>query len=96
MTATPRITAAAVREAATRLLGTIVLDLADMTTTPARYVPRMQAFAAIDGEEVIGDDDGSLIVLVQPGSIGDLLDQHGTPGAVAAVLTRDLRAVWSA
>jgi hypothetical protein len=94
MTATnrPRITAAAVAAAATRLLGTIVLDVADMTTRPATYLPRLAAFAEIDSDELLGDDDGTLIVLVQPGTARDLIDAHGTPGRAAAALNRDLRA----
>ena len=95
MTATnprPRISAAALSAAAERLAGVLVLDLADHTVTPAIYLPRAAAFATIDGE-TLGDDDGTLIVLVHPGTAADLIAEHGTPGAAAAALTRELRAV---
>lgn len=88
----PRIAARDLVAAGARLLGTIVLDVADLTTRPAVYLPRLEAFATIDGEE-LGADDGTLIVLVQPGTVRDLIDEHGTPGAAAAVLNRQLRAV---
>lgn len=94
MTAThtrPRISAADLVAAAARLLGTVVLDVADLTTAPAVYLPRLDAFATIDGDE-LGDDDATLIVLVQPGTARDLIDEHGTAGAAAAVLNRQLRA----
>ena len=92
MTRTPRVTAAAIAEAATRLAGTIVLDLADHLVGPAVYLARLEAFATIDGEE-LGPDDGTLIVLVQPGAARDLIDQHGTPGRAAAAVNRELRKV---
>jgi hypothetical protein len=88
----PRIAARDLVAAGARLLGTIVLDVADLTTRPAVYLPRLEAFATIDGDE-LGADDGTLIVLVQPGTVRDLIDEHGTPGAAAAVLNRQLRAV---
>lgn len=87
----PRVSARDLLAAAARLFGTVVLDVADMTTTPAVYLPRLAAFATIDGE-ALGDDDGTLIVLVQPGSAADLIRAHGTAGAAAAAVTRDLRA----
>jgi hypothetical protein len=89
---TPRVTAAALAAAATRLLGTVVLDVADLTVGPARYVPRLEAFAAIDSDEEIGADDGTLIVLVQPGAARDLIAEHGTAGRAAAAVNRELRA----
>lgn len=89
----PRITAADLVAAATRLAGTVVLDLADLTVGPARYLPRLEAFSTIeDAEELLGDDDGTLLVLVQPGSARDLIEQHGTPGRAADAVTRELRA----
>ena len=87
---TPRISAADLAAAATRLAGAVVLDLATMTTAPARYVARLEMFETIDGEE-LGPDDGTLIVLVLPGTARDLIDEHGTPGRAAAALNRDLR-----
>lgn len=86
----PRITAATMTAAATRLAGTIVLDVADLTVGPAIYLPRLEAFQTIDGQE-LGEDDGSLIVLIQPGAARDLIDAHGTPGRAAEALTRQLR-----
>jgi hypothetical protein len=88
----PRISAAVLTDAATRLLGTVLLDLADLTVGPARYLPRLEQFVAINGDEVIGDDDATLIVLVQPGTARDLIDEHGSAGRAAAVLNRELRA----
>jgi hypothetical protein len=90
----PRISAAAIAAAATRLLGTLVLDLADLTVGPARYLPRLDQFAAIDSDELLGDDDGTLLVLVQPGEARELIEEHGTPGRAAAALNRQLRAEW--
>jgi hypothetical protein len=86
----PRIPAAALAAAATRLFGTIVLDLADLTCGPAVYLPRLEAFATIDGEE-LGADDGTLIVLADRDRIDALLADHGTPGKAAAALTAELR-----
>lgn len=94
MTATrtrPRVPAAALTAASTRLFGAVVLDVADLTVGPAVYLPRLEAFATIDGAE-LGDDDGSLIVLVLPGTAADLIAEHGTAAAAAAAVTRDLRA----
>lgn len=88
----PRVPAAALAAAATRLFGTVVLDVADMTCGPAVYRPRLAVFETIDGEQ-LGDDDGTLIVLVQPGTAADLIARHGSAGAAAAAVTRDLRAV---
>jgi len=94
---TPRVTAATLAAAATRLAGTVVLDLADLTVGPATYLPRLEAFAEIgDPTEILGDDDGTLVVLVQPGVARDLIAEHGTPGRAAAVVNRELRSVWSA
>jgi len=90
-THTPRISAADLVAAATRLAGAVVLDLATMTTTPARYLARLDMFETIDGEE-LGPDDGTLIVLVFPGTARDLIDEHGTPGRAAAAVNRELRA----
>lgn len=89
--AKPRITAATLSAAATRLAGTVVLDLADLTVGPALYLPRLAAFQTIDGEE-LGADDGTLVVLIQPGDAADLIRAHGTPGRAAEALTRELRA----
>lgn len=86
-----RIPAAAVASAATRLFGTLVLDVADMTVGPAVYKPRLAAFETMEGD-LLGDDDGTLIVLVQPGEVADLIDTHGSAGRAAAALARELRA----
>jgi hypothetical protein len=87
----PRVTAADLAAAATRLAGAVVLDLADHLTGPAVYLARLQAFQTIDGEE-LGPDDGTLIVLVPPGTAGDAIAEHGTAGRAAQAITRQLRA----
>lgn len=87
----PRVTAATLAAAAARLAGTVVLDLADLTVGPALYVERLDAFATIDGDD-LGADDGTLVVLVLPGTARDLIDAHGTAGRAAAAVTRELRA----
>jgi len=89
----PKITAAAIAAAATRLLGTVVLDVADMTTGPALYRPRLEAFETIDGE-ALGEDDGTLVPLIQPGTAADLIREHGTAGKAAAVVNARLRTEW--
>jgi hypothetical protein len=86
----PRISASDLVAAAARLLGTVVLDLADLTTRPAVYRARLDMFETIDGDE-LGADDGTLLVLVQPGTVADLIAEHGTPGRAAAALNRELR-----
>lgn len=91
----PKISAATLAAAATRLLGTVILDLADLTTGPALYQPRLGAFATIDGEE-LGEDDGSLIPLIEPGEARELIAEHGTPGRAAAALNARLRSEWAA
>lgn len=91
----PRITAADIAAAATRIAGAVVLDLADLTVGPARYEARLAAWSSIDAEwDERGDygaDDGSLVVLVFPGAARDLIDEHGTPGRAAEAVTRELR-----
>jgi hypothetical protein len=86
----PKISARDLVAAAARLFGTIVLDVADLTTRPAVYLPRLDAFATLDGDD-LGADDGTLIVLVQPGTARDLIAEHGSAGAAAAALNADLR-----
>jgi hypothetical protein len=88
---TTRITAGDLAAAAARLLGTIVLDLADRTVGPALYEARLEAFTTLEGDE-LGDDDGSLVVLVTPGEVRELIAEHGTAGRAAQALTRELRA----
>lgn len=91
MSTRPRVTAATITAAATRLAGTVVLDLADLSVGPAIYLPRLDAFASIEGDD-LGADDGTLIVLVEPGAARDLIEQHGTAGRAAEAVTRELRA----
>jgi hypothetical protein len=91
-THTPRISAAVLAAAATRLAGAVVLDVADHLTKPAVYRARLEMFETIEGDE-LGPDDGTLIVLVLPGTARDLIDEHGTPGRAAAVLNRELAKV---
>jgi hypothetical protein len=87
-----KITAAVIAEAATRLAGAVVQFVEDSTIGAALYRPRMEAFLAINGEEELGADDGTIIVLLAPGRARDLLDEHGTPGRAAAAATAELRA----
>jgi hypothetical protein len=89
----PRITAADLAAAATRLAGVVVLDLAGLVVGPARYEARLAAFVAIDdADQVLGDaDDDSLVVLVLPGTARDLIDEHGSAGRAAVAVTRELR-----
>lgn len=92
MTTAPRITASDLAAAATRLLGAVVLDVAGVVTGPALYVPRLEAFASIDNaDELLGDDDGTLVVLVAPGAARELIAEHGTPGRAAAAVNAELR-----
>jgi hypothetical protein len=91
----PKISAAVLRAAASRLFGAVVLDLADSLVGPAVYLPRLAAFASLEGEE-LGEDDGSLIVLVAPGEAMDLLAEHKSAAAAAAVVNARLRAEWAA
>jgi hypothetical protein len=93
---TPRISAAVLAAAATRLVGTVVLDLADLSTAPARYLPRLAAFVAVDSDEVLGEDDGTLVDLLDGVPARDLIAEHGTAGAAAAAVNRRLRLVWAA
>jgi hypothetical protein len=88
----PRIPAAALAAAATRLAGAVVLDVADLTVGPAVYRARLDMFETIDGDD-LGVDDGTLIVLADRNRVDALIAEHGTPGAAAAALTRELRAV---
>lgn len=92
MSTSPRITAAALSAAAARLAGTVVLDLADLAVGPALYDARLAVFRTIEGDD-LGEDDGTLVVLVQPGTARDLIEQHGTAGRAAAAITRELRSV---
>ena len=87
----PRISAAAIAAAATRLAGTVVLDLADRLVGPAVYRARLEMFETIDGAE-LGADDGSLIVLIAPGRAAELIAEHGTAGRAAVVVNRELAA----
>jgi hypothetical protein len=86
-----KITAAVVAEAATRLAGAVVQYIEDATIGAALYKPRQEAFLALDGETPLGDDDGTIIVLLPPGRARDLIEEHGTPGRAAAAATRELR-----
>lgn len=91
----PRVTAAAVASAAARLFGTVVLDLADMAAGPALYDARLGVFRTLDGDD-LGDDDGSLIVLVTPGEVDALVADLGSAAAAARALTADARRIAGA
>jgi len=93
----PRVTAADLRSAATRLFGTVVLDLAGVVSGPAVYVPRLAVFASITStDEVLGEDDGTLIDLLSGVPARELIAEHGSAAAAAAAVNRDLRTAWSA
>lgn len=93
----PRITAGDLRSAATRLLGTVILDVAGIVSGPAVYVPRLAAFTAVHStDEVLGDDDGTLIDLLGGIPARELIAEHGSAGAAAAAVNRALRAEWAA
>jgi hypothetical protein len=91
----PRVTATAVASAAARLFGTVVLDLADMMVGPALYDARLGVFRTLDGDD-LGDDDGSLIVLVTPGEVDTLVADLGSPAAAARALTAEARRIAGA
>jgi hypothetical protein len=91
----PRVTAAAVTSAAARLFGTVVLDLADMVAGPALYDARLGVFRTLDGDD-LGDDDGSLIVLVTPNTVDELIADLGSPAAAARALTAEARRIAGA
>jgi len=94
---TPKVTAAALSAAATRLAGTVVLDLAGVVSGPAVYAPRLAAFVSIDDTtDVLGDDDGSIIDLLGGIPAREVIALHGTPGRAAAAVNRELRAEWTA
>ena len=92
----PKITAKTLAEAATRLLGAVVLDVADSLVGPALYVPRLEVFRTIADDDDLGVDDGTLIVLVAPGVARDLIAEHGTPGRAVAVVNAEIRRSWAA
>jgi hypothetical protein len=86
----PRITAADLKAAATRLAGTVVQFVEDNTVGPAIYLPRLEAFESIDREDCWADD-GTVVVLVQPGTARDLIAEHGGAGKAAAAVNAELR-----
>jgi hypothetical protein len=90
----PKVTASALSAAATRLFGTVVLDVADGLAGPAVYQPRLAAFLSIDGDD-LGEDDGTLVVLVPPGHAAELIAEYGTAGKAAAAVNADLRREWA-
>jgi hypothetical protein len=93
---TPRVSAAVLADAATRLLGTVVQFVEDHTIGAAVYRERLDMFQTVDGED-LGPDDGTIVPLLPHGvTARDLVEQYGTPGRAAAALNRQLRAEWSA
>jgi hypothetical protein len=95
MSTPPKITAAVLREAATRLLGTVVQFVEDATVGPAIYLPRLEAFESIDRADCWADD-GTVIDLLGGVPARDLIAEHGTAGAAAAAVNARLRAEWTA
>lgn len=92
--ATPKITAAVLRDAASRLLGAVVQFVEDATVGPAVYVPRLAMWQSIDGTEEWADD-GTIVVLSEPGEPWELLRELPA-GEAVKVVNRRLRAEWSA
>jgi hypothetical protein len=94
---TPKVTAADLKAAATRLLGTVIHDIAGVVSGPAVYVPRLEAFAAIeDTTAVLADDDGSVIDVLNGVPAREVIALHGTAGRAAAAVNAELRRTWSA
>ena len=92
-TKAPRITAADLKAAATRLAGVVVLTVEDLEVLPALYNAKAGTFTDLEGNH-LGDDDGTLIVLVEPGTAGDLIAEHGGTAYLAAeAATRAVRPV---
>lgn len=91
----PKVTAAALAAAATRLFGAVVMDVADALVGPAIYQPRLSAFLDMDGAD-LGEDDGTLVVLVPPGHAAELIAEYGTAGRAAAAVNAELRREWRA
>jgi hypothetical protein len=93
----PRISAADIKAAATRLAGTVVQYVEDGTIGAAVYKPRMAAFVSIEStDDILGDDDGTILDLLDGVPARELVEEHGTPGRAAAAVNRHLRAVWTA
>jgi hypothetical protein len=93
----PRVSAADLKEAARRLAGTVIHDLAGIVSGPAVYVPRLAAFASVEVDgPVLGEDDGTLIDLLDGVPARVLIDAYGTARQAAAALNAKLRAEWSA
>jgi hypothetical protein len=92
----PRITAAVMAAAATRLAGTVVQFVEDNTLGAAVYRDRLAAFESIEDVEEQWADDGTVVVLVEPGRAMDLVREHGTAGKAAAIINAELRAEWTA
>jgi hypothetical protein len=90
----PRITAADIKAAATRLAGTVVQYVEDNTTGPAVYKPRAEAWASIDGHD-LGSDDGTVIDLLDGVPARDLIDAHGTPGKAAQAVNARIKREWT-
>lgn len=90
----PKISAAVLREAASRLLGAVVQFAEDATVGPAVYVPRLAMWQSLEGEE-LGSDDGTIVVLVSPGEPMDLL-RDMTAGEAARLVNARIRLEWSA
>lgn len=91
----PRILAAHIADAATRLAGAVVQFAEDHTIGAAIYLERLEAFESIDRADCWADD-GTIVVLVQPGEAMDLLREHGTPGRAAAAVNARIRTEWTA
>ena len=88
-TKAPRITAADVRGALSRLRGVIILDVADLSVAPALFDPRAGEFHDLAGNP-LGPDDGSLIVLVDHDQAAEVLEAAGRPCDAAAILSRQV------
>ena len=83
----PRITAADLKAATTRLRAVLVLDVADLSIAPALL--RGGVFETLEGE-LLGEDDGSLIVLADREQVDAYLERAGRAGEAAKLATREL------
>lgn len=91
----PRVTAADIKAAATRLFGTVVHDIAGVVSGPAVFAPRLAAFVTIENtEEVLADDDGSVIDLLGGIPARELVAEHGTPGKAAQAINARIKREW--
>jgi hypothetical protein len=91
----PRITAADLKDAATRLAGTVVAFIEDNTTGTAVYKPRLEAWVNLDGDD-LGTDDGTILDLLNGVPAREVIAEHGGAGRAAQALNARIRREWGA